>query len=208
MFLDDKPYTLLCFSFMVAALVQGQDNETQLTTSSLSLTQDDQCPLWFFYNTATEKCECYHSPSTDDIVKCTEQGALLRYGNCMTYEEGEEAFVGRCRYFEISGHNTTDPPAGFITLPDNVSKLNDYMCGPMNRKGLVCSECIKNFGPSVTFIWIPLFQLYQCLLWGATLPVPRVCPSYSLLSHCSYLPNQLHLSSVDSFCALLSVCGC
>ena len=36
---------------------------------------------------------------------------------------------------------------GFISLPENVSELNDYMCGPMNRKGLVCSECIDGFGP-------------------------------------------------------------
>ena len=139
---------------MVAALVQGQDNETQLTTSSLSLNHDAQCPPWFFYNTATEKCECYRSPSTDDIVKCTEQGALLRYGNCMTYEEGEGTFVDRCQYFQTSGHNTTDSP-GFITLPDNVSELNDYMCGPMNRKGFVCSECIEKFGPSVTSFGFP-----------------------------------------------------
>ena len=24
------------------------------------------------------------------------------------------------------------------------------MCGPLNRKGLVCSECANGFGPSVT----------------------------------------------------------
>ena len=87
-------------------------------------------------------------------MKCTEQGALLKYGYCMTYGEGEGTFVGRCQYFQISGHNTTDPP-GFITLPDNISELNDYMCGPMNRKGLVCSKCIERFGPSATFLGFP-----------------------------------------------------
>ena len=41
---------------------------------------------------------------------------------------------------------------GFITLPDNVSELNDYMCGPMNREGLICSECIEGFGiPMISF---------------------------------------------------------
>ena len=129
MVLGNKPFVLLCFSFMVAiaALVQlSKGNETQLTISSLSLTKDNQCPPWFFFNTATKNCECYSSPSTDEIVKCTEQGALLKYGYCMTHEEGEGTFVGRCQYFQISGHNTTDPP-GFITLPDNISELNDYM---------------------------------------------------------------------------------
>ena len=39
---------------------------------------------------------------------------------------------------------------GYIRLPDNISELNDYMCGPMNRKGLLCKDCIDGFGPSVT----------------------------------------------------------
>ena len=29
------------------------------------------------------------------------------------------------------------------------SELNDYMCGPLNRKGRVCSECKDGFGPAV-----------------------------------------------------------
>ena len=40
----------------------------------------------------------------------------------------------------------------YVQLPDNISELNDYMCGPMNRKGRVCSECIDGFAPSVTSI--------------------------------------------------------
>ena len=43
-------------------------------------------------------------------------------------------------------HGSTD----VIHLPMNLSQLNDYICGPMNRKGLVCSECADGFGPSVT----------------------------------------------------------
>ena len=91
------------------------------------LSVENQCPPWFVYNTVTEQCECYRSPSTDSIVTCTEQGALLKYGFCMTHEKGRGTFVGRCQYFEIEGHNTSKSP-GFITLPDNVSELNEYMC--------------------------------------------------------------------------------
>ena len=38
----------------------------------------------------------------------------------------------------------------FVQLPSNVCELNDYMCGHMNRKGIVCSECVDGFGPYVT----------------------------------------------------------
>ena len=39
-----------------------------------------------------------------------------------------------------------------MQLPKNISELNDYMCGPMNRKGRICSECIDGFAPSVTSV--------------------------------------------------------
>ena len=37
-------------------------------------------------------------------------------------------------------------------LPDNISELNDYMCGPMNRKGLLCKDCIDGFAVSATSV--------------------------------------------------------
>ena len=42
----------------------------------------------------------------------------------------------------------SDP--GCIKLPDNVSELNDYICGPMNRKGLLCEDCVDGFAVSFT----------------------------------------------------------
>ena len=53
-----------------------------------------------------------------------------------------------CPYFQPDGHNFT--AEGLLLLPRNLSQLNDYMCGPLNRKGLVCSECADDFGPSGT----------------------------------------------------------
>ena len=138
-------FILLLFSTSTnLIIVQGSaDNYTAELDS-----QDDQCPPWFYYNNITEQCECYRSPSTDHIVLCTDEGALLRNGYCMTYEVGKGTFASRCIYFEVNGHNKSETFPGFITLPDNVSELNDYMCGPMNRKGLVCRECIEEFGLS------------------------------------------------------------
>ena len=84
------------------------------------------------------------------IVKCTSQGVLLRFGYCATYKEGNGIYISNCPYFQLKGHNVTDLEPGYIQLPDNISELNDYMCGPMNRKGLLCKDCIDGFGPSVT----------------------------------------------------------
>ena len=109
--------------------------------------QDDQCPPWFFYNATTKTCECYSSPSTDHIVKCTEREILLKLGYCMTYEEQNGFYVGLCDDIKVDGLKITKD--NYVRLPRNVSDLNDYMCGPMNRKGRMCSQCVDGFGLAV-----------------------------------------------------------
>ena len=73
----------------------------------------------------------------------------------MTNEKDEGTFFAKCFYFQIPNGSATTIN-GYFALPSNVSELNDYMCGPMNRKGLVCSECIDGFGPSITSL------VYMC----------------------------------------------
>ena len=103
-----------------------------------------QCPPWLVYNPMTKQCECYNSLSTNNIVKCTKEGALLRLGYCMTYEEGEGIFVSPCNYRITNDHNISEDK--YIRLPENISELNEYMCAPLNSKGLACSQYIGNFG--------------------------------------------------------------
>ena len=81
-------------------------------------------------------------------TKCTEHDVLLAFGICATQNNNQDIFAAICPYFELRGYNVTEP--GYIRLPDNISELNDYMCGPLNRKGLLCKDCIDGFGPSVT----------------------------------------------------------
>jgi hypothetical protein len=115
----------------------------------------DQCPPWFFYNTTTDKCECFVSPATNHIVKCSEEGALLKFGYCTTYHEGEGFFVGLCDYFKLNSYDESAKD-GYVSLPGNLSELNDYICGPLNRKGVMCSECVVGLDPR-------LLQLVMCV---------------------------------------------
>ena len=143
---------ILSFSVLMT-LVQCQANKTDwLKSQQIQTASSNQCPPWFFYNATTKQCECYSSPSTDNIVKCTKQGALLRFGYCMTHTQGEGFFVGLCEYFKLSSFENVTKEDDYIVLPDNTSELNDFMCRPLNRKGVLCSECIDGFGPSVTSI--------------------------------------------------------
>ena len=68
-------------------------------------------------------------------VKCGLDFSLLHFGNCMTYTSSTEATeYGPCPY--IAHYNTTTVDRELdIQLPNNVSLLNEFMCGPLNREG-------------------------------------------------------------------------
>ena len=94
-------------------------------------------------------------PIFPEMVKCTDQGVLLHFEYCATETNGN-IYPTKCPYFQFNGHIVSKQEIEYIRLPDNISELNDYMCGPMNRKGLLCKDCIDGFGPSVTSLG------YQC----------------------------------------------
>ena len=137
---------------LLISIVYCQENNTWTTPPQVQTTSSDQCPPWFFFNATSNQCECFSSPNTDRFIKCTEHGALLKFGYCMTYKEGEGFFVGLCNYFKASRFQNVSTKDNYIVLPDNTFELNDFMCGPLNRKGVMCSQCIDGFGPSVTSI--------------------------------------------------------
>ena len=152
--------------------VDCQQSNSSMATNQLSLIDDDQCPIWHFFNTTSQLCECYNSPSTSDIVKCTEQGINLRVGYCMTFDEMERTiYIAPCTF---SGNFSTTGNGRYVELPvKNVSELNTHMCEPMSRKGRLCSECIEGFGLSIisnglvcsncTGVWygIPLYLFLE-----------------------------------------------
>ena len=135
-----------------ASMVESQDQNT-VTTTSLNGTK---CPPWFFYNSTIGLCQCFESLNAD--VRCTDEGALLRFGRCMTYQkETGVTTVSSCSYFVVDQFIDNVTQGLFIRLPNNVLDLNDYLCLPLNRKGEnQCSECFEGYGISLTSLG------YQC----------------------------------------------
>ena len=105
------------------------------------------CPPWFTCAT-TGKCKC--GPlSQHGGIKCSEKimrSAILNC-QCVTYDEREaKTFAGMCLY------NCERPvlvEQVYHVLPENISHLNNYMCGRFNRDGVLCGECIKGLNPFV-----------------------------------------------------------
>ena len=100
----------------------------------------------YVYSTKDESCTCING--TDIAVKCDQlaQRSYLLLGYCMTYNNSSgNTFLGKAIYC------TTQKPTDhlYLELPTNVSHLNDFMCGPLNHKGLLCRDCLDGFGPAV-----------------------------------------------------------
>ena len=115
----------------------AEDNDSNITTLPRSCFTSTSKPF---------NCSTIH----DCHLVCREGVPLLEMGYCVTYNDETKLLSVTLSLpgFQSRHYNMTTQ--GYIQLPRNLSQLNDYMCGPLNRKGLVCSQCADGFGPSIT----------------------------------------------------------
>ena len=116
-----------------------------LSFTERTIAQRDVCPPWFIIDSRSSTgCSCHH----DNVkVICGPDFPLLNFGFCMSYDNTTGATeYGPCPY--IGHYNTTTYSAGdfYIQLPSNVSSLNEFMCGPLNREGPLCGKCTDDCG--------------------------------------------------------------
>ena len=118
---------------------------------------ESDCPTWTLprnsKNTTQQMCKC--GDSIGELVQCTEDlNVSVLMGNCMTYDaEAEMAYLAACPFVPQQKYDIYSP------VPRNVSKLNDFVCSPYNRQGIICSECKHGYGPSV---YTHNLKCYKC----------------------------------------------
>ena len=138
-------YTACAYQTGVQLVNASTSTATDQGYGSVTLTDKDTCLL----NGKGLKCEPY-------------KGVLLELGHCMTYNESTDTVaLEKCPYFEVGGHEILTVLYNIVTslnikIPENLSELNDFMCGPLNRTGFLCKDCIDGFGVSYTSLD------YQC----------------------------------------------
>ena len=85
---------------------------------------------------------------------------LVRIKYCMDYnEEEDEVFVGGCPFI----NKTAEIQGMYVKFPQNVSKLNSFLCSGSNRTGVMCSQCQKGLG---TAIFSYSMQCLSCMNSG------------------------------------------
>ena len=126
-----------------------------------------QCPLGFepVQNCSSgneTKCKC--EKNLNAVTKCDEekQQLYLKIGYCIsTYSDTNMTVViGECPYIHPSTRNSSMFP--YFPLPPNMtaSEVNSYMCGEMNRTGMLCGRCKNGTGPSV---FSPDLKCVKCI---------------------------------------------
>ena len=146
-------------------------HDGRLDQQQISVNYDqDDCPPWFNHNRETHSCQCL----TYYGARCFNNKTHLLVGFCATLDTQTEILsMGLCPYQHFSIVMYSDYWYGdhwYIPLPDNASELNDYMCGPLNRKGRLCSECKDGYGLAMTSIGFQYFECTECA--GAWYGVP------------------------------------
>ena len=101
------------------------------------------CPPWFYFNYDKSRCEC---PSFIPWgIRCSQSKLKIEVadGYCVSFIHNR-SYAGNCLYAHTG--NFTD--RAFSEAPCDPDRLNDYMCGNYNRKGLLCGQCIYGYGPA------------------------------------------------------------
>ena len=165
---------MVCLYLILASASSQKDCNPVHDSHNNTRVSDYDCPPWHFFNKNDGKYECYRLSNLeedDTIIKFSDNGiTMLQYGQCMTHDRSTgTTVVAKCPYFQPTGYNVSEVLVGYITLPQNVSELNDYMCGPMNRKGSLCNECIDSFGLSATSF---LYTCSNCTKFSTTYGIP------------------------------------
>ena len=103
------------------------------------------CPTGFYYSNTTSKCDCDEFFVKQGLLICNQREgrAFLRKVACVSSaEDNNSYYVGVCPItMEKQSINRV-----VSLLPSDPALLTDAMCGPYNRKGLLCSRCIDGYG--------------------------------------------------------------
>ena len=114
-----------------------------------------ECPTWFVpvYSNGTMSCVC--GDSLGGKILCEQNSNIsVYYTYCVTYNEANDSTtLDTCPY-----HYHKHVEGLYVTLPQNVCDLNEFMCGGLNRTGLLCSHCKPGLGPAVFSYTLPCLK--------------------------------------------------
>ena len=157
---------------------------------------NNDCPLWFIPGD-NGSCEC--GSDLDCVVKCNNESreTYLLGCFCMSYDS-TGLVVGACPY-QCTHSGTT---ALHYSLPKHIIDLEDFLCGPLNRKGRMCGQCKDNF---TTSAYSYDLRCVKCsgghYNWAKYVALALLPPTCSILYCGSNYSNQCYTASNGCTCS-------
>ena len=140
---------VLVYSVLVCLGCSGSYQEVIQTAAGKKGRVNHGCPSWFIpINNNSDRCKCGEPIQRPGrVVHCNPNTnrTRVRWGNCMDYDKDkDEVFVGKCPYtnFTANSQTTYEPP-------QNAATLNHFLCGGLNRTGVMCSQCQEGLGTAI-----------------------------------------------------------
>ena len=122
---------------------------SQRDSRALSNQNSTECPsVWYEYNQVTHDCQCIDHL----FLRCEGESVYADTHHILTYDSTREIISAvNIRHKYLEGYNLTEIKDGStgILLPNNITELNSYMCGPLNREDYLCNKCKRGYGPPV-----------------------------------------------------------
>ena len=119
-------------AFTLSASGDSHELDSQPLYDHLSYKSQTECPLWFYYNSTSHKCQDlpYRQFNYKGNNTFIESFQIL---TCSTENRSLVSIIASKNYQSLRGYNLTKLKPGYIMLPKNISILNEYMCGPLNQ---------------------------------------------------------------------------
>ena len=158
---DIRTFVWLAYASLFLVAGNGTFTDTNKFINSF-MNNETECSRWFYYDTSQNSCQCLGA------VKCDGEQAYIDISHFVTYNGYSSNKI--VSVSTSSNHQFLNNETEYKLLPKNISDLNEVMCGPLNRKSYLCSDCIEGFGPSIGFMDnIP--TCYNCTgsLYGVSL---------------------------------------
>ena len=117
-------------------------SQAVMTYTNNEASRNYSCPPWYFLD---GEGKCSFSHELPQIVKQFGNTSELEMGFCMTVANSS-LVVAQCPYLPVNTYNFSQYHSTYQVLPNQIDQVNNSLCGPYNRKCLLCSKCKANYG--------------------------------------------------------------
>jgi hypothetical protein len=158
----------------------------------------NECPPGFDLHGDTKTLQCICSDNDyRTFLKCnakkfkSKMNTKFWYGLVDSYSN-ETYLMGYIPQYFVSSAHRFNGENSFIDLPRDLSELENFLCEPLNRQGVLCGECLPDYAVAINS------PEYECVLCNTTDHMKSVGLSVAYII-LTYVPITILFGAVIKF---------